>query len=84
MIINLVGQHINISCVLCIVDVYLCSVSGLLKYARSGLTSFSGFRYAALVSYVLRFNCFEKREFNIGCFSYYKAEIKLAFYEFES
>ena len=60
-IVNLVGQNINLSCVLCIVDAYLCNVSGLLKYARSGLTSFSGFRCIALVSYVSRFNCFEKK-----------------------
>ena len=36
--------------------------------ARSGLTSFSGFRCDALVSYISRFDCFEKRDFYIGSF----------------
>ena len=69
-----VCHNINLIYILCIVNVYLCSVNGLLKYARSGLTSFSGFRWAALVSYVWRFNCFEKRNFYNGCFFYYKAK----------
>ena len=71
-IINLVGQNINLSCALCRVNVYLCSVSGLLKYARSGLTSFSGFRCVALVSYASHLITSKKRDFNIRCFSYYK------------
>ena len=74
-----VCYNINLIYVFCIVKLYLCSLSGLLKFVKSELTSFSGFKCAALVLCVSRVNFFKKRYFNIRCFSYYKAEIKLYF-----
>ena len=74
-----VCYNINLIYVLCIVKLYLCSLSSLLKSVESELTSFSRFRCAALVLCVSRVNFFKKRDFNIGCFSYYKAKIKLHF-----
>ena len=47
----------NVSYVLCMVNVYLCSVSGLLNFSSSGLTSFSSFRCGRLVSHISRLVC---------------------------
>ena len=75
----LISVCYNLIYVFCIVKLYLCSLSGLLKSVQSGLTSLTSLD-APLWFFTLRvLIVLKKRDFNFGCFSYYKAEIKLHF-----
>ena len=53
--INRLFNNNNLRYFSCVVNVYLCSVGGLLNFARSGLSSFSGFRFWFLVFCYLYF-----------------------------
>ena len=56
-LVSICHNNNNLSYVLCIVNVYQCSVNGILNFLTLGLTSFSSFRCARLVFHISRLNC---------------------------